>query len=74
LGISITRASIASNAKVISSYVLDAEIEQLKKEEENKSPVQLIKADVTKEEEVEFQAQLMGMAVFMYWLMWLEVI
>ena len=53
LGISITRAFIASNAKVISSYVLDAEIEQLKKEEENKPPVQLIKADVTKEQEVE---------------------
>jgi len=56
LGRSITTAFIASNAKVISSYVVDTEIEQLKKEEkekQSKSQVQLIKADVTKEEEVE---------------------
>jgi NAD(P)-dependent dehydrogenase (short-subunit alcohol dehydrogenase family) len=58
LGRSITSAFIASNAKVISSYVVDTEIEQLKKEEkekekQSKSPVQLIKADVTKQEEVE---------------------
>lgn len=57
LGRSITSAFIASNARVVSSYVLDTEVEQLKKEQEkekqSKSPVQLIKADVTKEEEVE---------------------
>jgi NAD(P)-dependent dehydrogenase (short-subunit alcohol dehydrogenase family) len=58
LGRSITSAFIASNARVISSYVVDTEIEQLKKEEkekqkQSKSPVQLIKADVTKQEEVE---------------------
>jgi FlaA1/EpsC-like NDP-sugar epimerase len=36
LGRSITSAFIASNAKVISSYVVDTEIEQLKKEEKKK--------------------------------------
>jgi FlaA1/EpsC-like NDP-sugar epimerase len=36
LGRSITSAFIASNAKVISSYVVDTEIEQLKKEEKEK--------------------------------------
>jgi NAD(P)-dependent dehydrogenase (short-subunit alcohol dehydrogenase family) len=53
LGRSITNAFVASNAKVISSYVLETEIEKLRKEKENKFIVQLIKADVTKEEEVE---------------------
>ncbi len=51
LGRAITGAFIASDAKVVSSYVVDREIEELKKE--NKSVVELIKADVTKEEEVE---------------------
>jgi NAD(P)-dependent dehydrogenase (short-subunit alcohol dehydrogenase family) len=53
LGRSITSAFVASNAKVISSYILDTEVEQLRKENDNISAVQLIKADVTKEEEVE---------------------
>ena len=53
LGRSIRSAFIASNAKVISSYIVDTEIEQLKKEEKEKQSKQLIKADVTKEEEVE---------------------
>ena len=51
LGRAITSAFIASDALVVSSYVVDREIEQLKKE--NKSVVELIKADVTKEHEVE---------------------
>jgi NAD(P)-dependent dehydrogenase (short-subunit alcohol dehydrogenase family) len=51
LGRAITAAFIASDAKVISSYVIDREIEQLKKE--SKAVVELIKTDVTKEEEVE---------------------
>ena len=51
LGRAITTAFIASDALVVSSYVVDREIEQLKKE--NKSLVELIKADVTKEQEVE---------------------
>ena len=51
LGRAITTAFIASDAIVVSSYVVDSEIEQLKKE--SKSAVELIKADVTKEEEVE---------------------
>ena len=53
LGRSITSAFVASNAKLISSYILDTEVEQLRKENDNISAVQLIKADVTKEEEVE---------------------
>jgi len=51
LGRVITGAFIASDAKVVSSYVVDRETEQLNKE--SKSGVELIKADVTKEEEVE---------------------
>jgi NAD(P)-dependent dehydrogenase (short-subunit alcohol dehydrogenase family) len=51
LGRAITAAFIASDAKVVSSYVIDREIEQLKKE--SKAVVELIKTDVTKEEEVE---------------------
>jgi NAD(P)-dependent dehydrogenase (short-subunit alcohol dehydrogenase family) len=51
LGRAITTAFIASDALVVSSYVVDREIEQLKRE--NKSVVELIKADVTKEQEVE---------------------
>ncbi|MDQ6865843.1 MAG: SDR family NAD(P)-dependent oxidoreductase, partial [Thermoproteota archaeon] len=50
LGRAITAAFIASDAKVVSSYVIDREIEQLKKE--SKAVVELIKTDVTKEEEV----------------------
>ena len=50
LGRAITSAFIRCNAEVISSYVLEKEIEQLKTE--TRSAVQLIKADVTKEEEV----------------------
>ena len=46
LGRSITSAFVTSNAKVISSYILDTEIEQLRKEKDNKSAVQLIKADL----------------------------
>jgi NAD(P)-dependent dehydrogenase (short-subunit alcohol dehydrogenase family) len=51
LGRAITAAFIASDAKVVSSYVIDREIEQLKKE--SKAVVELIKTDVTKEEEIE---------------------
>lgn len=51
LGRAITTAFIASDAIVVSSYVVDSEIEQLKKE--SKSVVELIKADVTKDQEVE---------------------
>jgi NAD(P)-dependent dehydrogenase (short-subunit alcohol dehydrogenase family) len=51
LGRAITAAFIASDAKVVSSYVIDREIEQLKKE--SKAVVEVIKTDVTKEEEVE---------------------
>jgi len=47
LGRAITAAFIASDAKVVSSYVIDREIEK-----ENKAAVELIKTDVTKEEEV----------------------
>ncbi len=50
LGRAITSAFIACKAKVVSSYVVEREIEQLKTE--TKSVVQLIKADVTKEEDV----------------------
>lgn len=50
LGRAITNAFIRCNAEVISSYVVEKEIEQLKTE--TRSAVQLIKADVTKEEEV----------------------
>ena len=51
MGRAITTAFIASDAIVVSSYVVDSEVEQLKKE--SKSVVELIKADVTKEQEVE---------------------
>jgi NAD(P)-dependent dehydrogenase (short-subunit alcohol dehydrogenase family) len=50
LGRSITQAFIESNATVISTYVTDRETSQ--GNPENKSAVQLIKADVTKDEEV----------------------
>lgn len=50
LGRAITSAFIRCNAEVISSYVVGKEIGQLKTE--TRSAVQLIKADVTKEEEV----------------------
>jgi NAD(P)-dependent dehydrogenase (short-subunit alcohol dehydrogenase family) len=49
LGSSITKAFVESNATVISSYIYDKEpLTQT----ENKSSIQLIKADITKEEEV----------------------
>lgn len=47
LGRAITAAFIASDAKVVSSYVIDREIEK-----ESEAVVELIKTDVTKEEEV----------------------
>lgn len=50
LGRSITQAFVESNATVISTYVSDRETSQ--GSSENKSVVQLIKADVTKDEEV----------------------
>ena len=50
LGSSITKAFVESKATVISSYINDKE-ESLK-ETENKLSIQLIKADITKEEEV----------------------
>jgi NAD(P)-dependent dehydrogenase (short-subunit alcohol dehydrogenase family) len=51
LGRSITLAFAECNATVISSYVNEREIEQIKTE--TKSAVQLIKADITKAEEVD---------------------
>ena len=51
LGSSITKAFVESNATVISSYIYDKE-EPSKKTENKSSPIQLIKADITKEEEV----------------------
>ena len=51
LGRAITSAFIESNATVISSYVVDGEIESLKKD--SKPMLQLVKADVSKEDEVE---------------------
>jgi NAD(P)-dependent dehydrogenase (short-subunit alcohol dehydrogenase family) len=51
LGSSITKAFVKSNATVISSYIYDKE-EPSKKTENKSSPIQLIKADITKEEEV----------------------
>jgi NAD(P)-dependent dehydrogenase (short-subunit alcohol dehydrogenase family) len=51
LGRAVSGAFIACDAKVVSSYVIDREIEELKKE--SRSALELIKADVTKEEEVE---------------------
>jgi NAD(P)-dependent dehydrogenase (short-subunit alcohol dehydrogenase family) len=50
LGRSITQAFVESNATVISTYVNDRETSQ--GGSENKSAVQLIKADVTKDEDV----------------------
>ncbi len=50
LGRSITQAFVESNATVISTYVNDRETSQ--GDSENKSAVQLIKADVTNDEEV----------------------
>jgi NAD(P)-dependent dehydrogenase (short-subunit alcohol dehydrogenase family) len=49
LGSSITNAFVESNATVISSYVHDKEPST---QTENKSDIQLIKADITREEEV----------------------
>jgi NAD(P)-dependent dehydrogenase (short-subunit alcohol dehydrogenase family) len=51
LGRAIMDMFTASNAIIVSSYIVDREIDQLTKE--SKSAVDLIKADVTKEEEVE---------------------
>jgi NAD(P)-dependent dehydrogenase (short-subunit alcohol dehydrogenase family) len=51
LGRAITLAFVECNATVISSYVNEREIEQIKTE--TKSAVQLIKADITKAEEVD---------------------
>jgi len=51
LGRSITKAFVESNATVISSYVHDRE-EPSTQTENKSSPIQLIKADITKEEEV----------------------
>ncbi len=50
LGRAITKAFIASNATLISSYVVDREVERL--EEQIKSVLHLIKADIGKEDEV----------------------
>jgi NAD(P)-dependent dehydrogenase (short-subunit alcohol dehydrogenase family) len=50
LGRAVTKAFITSNAKLISSYVVDREVGQL--EEQIKSAVRLIKADIGKEDEV----------------------
>jgi NAD(P)-dependent dehydrogenase (short-subunit alcohol dehydrogenase family) len=50
LGRAITKAFVASSAKVISSYVVDREVDQL--EAQIKSAVHLIRADIGKEEEV----------------------
>ncbi|HET7643165.1 MAG TPA: SDR family NAD(P)-dependent oxidoreductase [Nitrososphaeraceae archaeon] len=52
LGSSITKAFVESNATVISSYIHEKE-EILIQKAENKSSIQLIKSDITKEEEVE---------------------
>jgi NAD(P)-dependent dehydrogenase (short-subunit alcohol dehydrogenase family) len=49
LGRTITKAFIASSATVISSYIVDREVDQL--ETQIKSVVQLIRADIGKEEE-----------------------
>ena len=51
LGRAITLAFVECNATVISSYVNEREIEQIKTE--TKSAVQLIKVDITKAEEVD---------------------
>jgi NAD(P)-dependent dehydrogenase (short-subunit alcohol dehydrogenase family) len=50
LGSSITKAFVESNATVISSYISDREKGQA--QTENKSIVQLVKVNITKEEEV----------------------
>ena len=50
LGSSITKAFVESNATVISSYISDREKEHA--QQENKSIVQLVKANITKEDEV----------------------
>jgi NAD(P)-dependent dehydrogenase (short-subunit alcohol dehydrogenase family) len=50
LGRAITKAFVASSAKVISSYVVDREVDQL--EAQIKSAVHLIRADIGIEEEV----------------------
>lgn len=49
LGSSITKAFVESNATVISSYIHEKE-EILIQKSENKSSIQLIKSDITKEE------------------------
>ncbi|MGE5633592.1 MAG: SDR family NAD(P)-dependent oxidoreductase [Deltaproteobacteria bacterium] len=50
LGSSITKAFVESNATVISSYISDREKEHA--QQENKLIVQLVKANITKEDEV----------------------
>ena len=50
LGRAVTKAFIASGATVISSYVVDREVDEL--DAQIKSAVHLIKADIGKEEEV----------------------
>ena len=50
LGSSIAKAFVESNATVISSYISDREKRQTQKE--NKSTLQLVKVNITKEEEV----------------------
>jgi NAD(P)-dependent dehydrogenase (short-subunit alcohol dehydrogenase family) len=52
LGRAITKAFVESNATVVSSYVNDREIEQVKTEIKS-ATLQLIKADITKEKEVD---------------------
>lgn len=51
LGKAITRSFIECNTKVISSYIVDSNIELSKKQIEPE--LQLIKADTSKEEQVE---------------------
>ena len=51
LGSFITKAFLESNATVISSYVNDRETSQI--HTNSKSAVQLVKANVTNEEEIE---------------------
>jgi NAD(P)-dependent dehydrogenase (short-subunit alcohol dehydrogenase family) len=50
LGMALTKAFIVSNATLISSYVVDREVERL--EEQIKSVLHLIKADIGKEDDV----------------------
>ena len=54
LGRAITKSFVASNAaRTITSYIFDKEIEQLKSEIKTADQsIQIIKADITKEEQV----------------------